>query len=146
MQSSYKIRFDLNNLNRTADWIVQKNIVARSIDDNPIRAVINEFIEDVEKQVAATPVMQLLDDSSKGVMYSARKQSQLCFWLEIVGLEDRNMIAPALKRMDTESSNSSQYVEKTYSSDDIAINGCTFYPHFYVRLGKEPRNIAADDL
>lgn len=146
MQSSYKILFDVANLNRTADCIVQKNGFARNKDENPIRALINEFIDEVEQQIAGTPVSQLLDDSSKGAVYWSKKQAQLCYWLEIVGLEDRNMVAPALRRLDTNSSDSNQYVDKTHSSEDIAMNGCTFYPHFYVRLGYEARNIVAADL
>jgi hypothetical protein len=146
MDHKYQIVFDLSNLNRTADYLVQKNIVARSMSSNPIHFVLAQLRQAVEKTVQSSPLQELVDDASKGVLYLVGGQSQVCYFLELQSSENRNIAAPGLVTVDTRYRDSDRYWRVECTTDKAEMNGVTVEPHFYSRLGVVPRNISLDEV
>lgn len=138
-----RIIADYDNLNRTADFLVQKNSVLRNRNDNPIQFVLKQMLESIETQVTQHSLEQLANDSSQGVHYLVDGQSQVSFWLEITDSEGRLVNAPAARFLNDPYSNENKFWVKNLPA---AVEGHTVVAHFYARLGNQPSNLTSEDL
>ncbi|WP_371765511.1 hypothetical protein [Massilia sp.] len=141
-----RIVCEYDNLNRTADYLVQKNGVLRNRDDNPIRFVLNQLLESVEKQVCQSSLNQLSDESSQGVHHLVEGQSQVAFWLEIIDAKSRLVNLPHVRLEGDPYSHEDVYWVKQLVNSPSELTGYTAIAHFYVRLGSSPQNLMSDDL
>ena len=135
-----KLVFDLNNLNRTADYLVQNNHILRGREDNPVRRVMSQLASAVEAKIREFPLSRLQDDAARDVCYVFEKENGVCFWLAIKG-PDGHIGNTLLKQHGEPYEDEERYSVKELTGLADEFAEYTIEPQFFARLGLEPHTI-----